>query len=67
MNFRDMVRGFLGSEVEVLTSNDYLDGILVSVDETTLILRVPPIIYGPPGDLAFVPLSSVELIRILAA
>ena len=45
----------------------YLDGILVSVDETTLSLRVPPIIYGPPGDLTFVPLSSVELVRVLAA
>lgn len=67
MNFRDMIRGFVGSEVEVLTSNDYLDGTLISIDETTLILQIPPILYGPPGDIAVIPLASVELIRILAA
>ncbi|GAK38549.1 hypothetical protein PUW24_17180 [Paenibacillus urinalis] len=66
MNFRDMIRGFLGSEVEVLTANDYLDGTLISIDETTLVLQIPPIIYGPPGDVAVVPLSSVELVRVLA-
>ncbi|WP_433943749.1 hypothetical protein [Paenibacillus sp. SN-8-1] len=67
MNFHNLAQGFIGNEVEVLTPNDLISGTLISVGDTTLLLKVPPVIYGPPTDLAIIPLQAVEFIRVVAS
>lgn len=67
MNFLNLAKGFVGKEVEVLTSNDLISGTLISVGDTTLVLKVPPIMYGPQTDIALIPLHSVEFIRLVAS
>ncbi|MNU73978.1 hypothetical protein D3C71_634690 [compost metagenome] len=67
MNFRNLAQGFVGKEVEVLTPNDLISGTLISVSDTTLLLKAPPVIYGPPTDLAIIPLQAVEFIRVVAS
>ncbi|RUT29657.1 hypothetical protein EJP77_14930 [Paenibacillus zeisoli] len=67
MNFRKLAQGFVGKEVEVLTPNDLISGTLISVGDTTVLLKVPPVIYGPPTDLAIIPLQAVEFIRVVAS
>ncbi|GIP21176.1 hypothetical protein [Paenibacillus sp. J22TS3] len=66
MNFLSLAKGFVGKEVEVLTPNDLVAGTLLSVGDTTLVLKVPPIIYGPQTDTALIPLQAVEFIRVVA-
>lgn len=65
MDFKELVRGFTNSEVEVMTPGDMITGTLISVNDASLMLKVPPVMYGPPGDVAIVPLRSVEFIRVL--
>ncbi|MBB3125833.1 hypothetical protein FHS19_000487 [Paenibacillus rhizosphaerae] len=65
MDFKELVRGFTGSEVEVMTPGDMITGTLISVNDASLMLKVPPVMYGPPGDVAIVPLRSVEFVRVL--
>ncbi|MWV43589.1 hypothetical protein GRF59_08065 [Paenibacillus sp. HJL G12] len=65
MNFKELVQGFTGEEVEVMTSGDLIVGTLISVNKASLLMKIPPIMYGPPGDVALIPLRSIEFIRIL--
>ncbi|GIO53123.1 hypothetical protein BK138_08325 [Paenibacillus rhizosphaerae] len=65
MDFKELVRGFINSEVEVMTPGDMITGTLISVNDASLMLKVPPVMYGPPGDVAIVPLRSVEFVRVL--
>lgn len=65
MDFLDLARGLIGNDVEVLTANDIISGILIAVDNNALTLRVPPVIYGPPTEIALIPTSAVEFIRVV--
>nr|WP_145156729.1 hypothetical protein [Paenibacillus terrae] len=65
MDFKELVRSFTNSEVEVMTPGDMITGTLISVNDASLMLKVPPVMYGPPGDVAIVPLRSVEFVRVL--
>lgn len=65
MNFKELVRGFTGAEIEVMTPGDLITGTLISVNQASLMLKIPPIMYGPPGDVAIIPLLAVEFIRVL--
>lgn len=49
MDFKELVRGFINSEVEVMTPGDMITGTLISVNDASLMLKVPPVMYGPPG------------------
>lgn len=65
MDFKSLVRGYTGSEVEVMTSGDLIVGTLVSVNQASLMMKIPPIMYGPPGEIALIPLRSIEFVRVL--
>ncbi|MED5019883.1 hypothetical protein P9847_21630 [Paenibacillus chibensis] len=65
MDFKSLVRGYTGSEVEVMTSGDLIVGRLVSVNQASLMMKIPPIMYGPPGEIALIPLRSIEFVRVL--
>ncbi|WP_136604598.1 hypothetical protein [Paenibacillus dokdonensis] len=65
MDFKELVRGFTGSEVEIMTSGDQIVGTLISVNKASLIMKIPPIMYGPPGEIALIPLRSIEFVRVL--
>lgn len=66
MNFRQILRRYIGSGVEIITSHDVTAGTLQSVGSSTLTLKVPPILYGPSGQIAALPLQAVEFVRIPA-
>lgn len=65
MDFKELVRGFTGSEVEIMTSGDLIIGTLISVNKASLMMKIPPIMYGPPGEIALIPLRSIEFVRVL--
>ncbi|MEC0369307.1 hypothetical protein [Paenibacillus chibensis] len=65
MDFKSLVRGYTGSEVEVMTTGDLIVGTLVSVNQASLMMKIPPIMYGPPGEIALIPLRSIEFVRVL--
>ncbi|GAB6988875.1 hypothetical protein [Paenibacillus pini] len=66
MTFKELVRGLIGMEVEVMTPGDLIVGTLISVNQASLMLRIPPILYGPPGDVAIIPLKAVDFVRVLS-
>ncbi|GIP27422.1 hypothetical protein J23TS9_25520 [Paenibacillus sp. J23TS9] len=65
MDFKELVRGYTGSEVEIMTSGDLIVGTLISVNKASLMMKIPPIMYGPPGEIALIPLRSIEFVRVL--
>ena len=65
MDFKELVRGFTGSEVEIMTSGDLIVGTLISVNKASLMMKIPPIVYGPPGEIALIPLRAIEYVRVL--
>ncbi|MEK3734522.1 MULTISPECIES: hypothetical protein [Paenibacillus] len=67
MSYTDWLRGFVGSETEVAVSGDVIIGTLTEVNDTTIILNVPPVIYGPPTDTAVIPLQAIEFVRIVSS
>lgn len=66
MNFRQLLRGYLGTVVELITAHGVTAGTLQSVGSSTLTLKVPPILNGPSGQIAAIPLQSIEFVRIPA-
>ena len=67
MRFVDWLQGFIVSETEVAVSGDIIVGTLTAVEDSTVTLKVPPIIYGPPTDTAIIPLRSIEFVRIVSS
>ena len=67
MRYTDWLKGFIGSDAEVTVAGDVVVGTVEGVSGGTLSLKVPPIIYGPPTDLAIIPLRSIEFVRIVSS
>ncbi|WP_106766107.1 hypothetical protein [Paenibacillus faecalis] len=67
MRYVDWLQGLIGSEVEIMISDDVVVGTLTDIYEGMIILKVPLIIDGPPSDTATIPLHSVEFIRIVSS
>ncbi|MDU5144168.1 MAG: hypothetical protein E6230_18530 [Paenibacillus dendritiformis] len=66
MNFRQLLRSYIGNAVEIMTAHGVTAGTLQSVGNSTLTLKVPLIFNGPSGQIAAIPLQAIELVRIPA-
>ncbi|MGN7355970.1 hypothetical protein ACTHPF_01310 [Paenibacillus sp. SAF-054] len=65
MDFIALIHSFTGMEIEIMTSGDLITGTLVSVNHASLMMKIPPVMYGPPGEIALVPLKAIEYVRVL--
>ncbi|BFH13012.1 hypothetical protein WJ0W_002593 [Paenibacillus melissococcoides] len=66
MIFRQLLRSYIGTAVEIMTAHGVTEGTLQSVGSSTLTLKVSPILNGPSGHIAAIPLQAIEVIRIPA-
>lgn len=66
MNFRQLLLGYIGTVVEIITAHGVTAGRVQSVGSSTLTLKVPPIVDGPSGQIAAIPLQAIEFVRIPA-
>ncbi|WP_426453032.1 hypothetical protein ACP26L_13035 [Paenibacillus sp. S-38] len=65
MNFKQMLSSFIGSEVEVLVPGELFTGELLAVTGSRITLKITPVIYGPPGDEAVIPLRAIQFVRVV--
>lgn len=66
MRYVDWLHRFIGSEVQVTVSGDFVVGTLIDVGDGTITLKLPATINGPPTETTIIPLLSVEYIRVLS-
>ncbi|MGY3716340.1 hypothetical protein ACWE42_12555 [Sutcliffiella cohnii] len=66
MNFADLLRQYIGREVEVFIDSSFLEGTLISVGTDSFVVRVRNGTYVEPTRDVTVFISSVQAVRVLA-
>ncbi|MGM0836798.1 MAG: hypothetical protein ACQEV7_11630 [Bacillota bacterium] len=65
MSFADILRQYIGRELEVYLTNQFLEGTLLSVENTYFVLEVRNGSYIEPIEIVNVYYGNVEGIRVL--
>jgi hypothetical protein len=65
MDFFEMLSPFIGREVEVILLNDFVEGTLLELEDTLLVVRTTPTLYDPEGRLVSIPTLNIQFVRIL--